>query len=409
VADTQNTMLISAGIAAALPLIPIGQFLYFGWAARKQEIVSRLSDQSIAYYKDTFYPESDFTNSEGFAKDYDARYGRQLFWWPVILFAAALMFLTYQSVSWVFANDWLSSTEGTAKIAISSLAGAYLWITFDLIFRARQNDINASDVNRSTLRLLVSLPLGFAVSAFAGVVPGTAVTLTTGALAFFVGAFPTDTVLKFMRRTAAVPLKLDADSSGDNVQKLTKIDGISVPIAERFIDEGVQTVVQLAYTDPVELTIKSGMDFSFILNCCGQALVAMYFKDSQLTIVQRKYGLRTGVEIKTLNDALLSYDDAVDAAKEAKKPAPDPTSDQAAAQVQLKLLAKDLQLDTVSTRFTLYQIAEDPYTTFQWNVWGPATSDQDAKAATAARASAQVAKETSEQAVKDATPAKQSE
>jgi hypothetical protein len=49
------------------------------------------------------------------------------------------------------------------------------------------------------LRLLVSLPFGFAISAFAGVLSGSSITVSTGALAFFVGAFPTDTVLKFMR------------------------------------------------------------------------------------------------------------------------------------------------------------------------------------------------------------------
>jgi predicted flap endonuclease-1-like 5' DNA nuclease len=371
----QNTILISTGIVASLPIIPVGLYLRFGWPARKQQIVSRFSNESIVHYKETFCPKADFTDHEGFAKDYDPRYGRPLFLFPVLLFSVTLFFLTYLSVSWVFSHDWMSASEGTAKIATFSLAGAYIWITYDLIMRARQNDIVTSDVNRATLRLLVSLPFGFAVSAFAGVVTGSAVTLSTGVLAFFVGAFPTDTVLKFMRRSAAVPLKLDADTSADGVQQLTKIDGISVPIAERLIDEGVKTNLQLAYADPVALTIRSGMDFSFILMCCGQALVRVYFNDDQMKFV-RKYGLRTGFEIKALNDALPGYDEATDDAAKAATTAAAPNSAQAAAMRQLVNFANELPLDADSTRFILDQIAGDPYTKFVWWMW-PDTSEPE--------------------------------
>jgi hypothetical protein len=365
----QNTILISTAIVASLPVVPIAHYLRFGWPARKEQIISRLSNDSILHYKQTFCPMSEFTDSVGFAQEYDLRYGRRLFWLPVTLFCVAIYFLTYLSASWVFPHDWSSASEGTAKIAILSLAGAYVWVTYDLIIRARQNDVVTSDVNRATLRLLVSLPFGFAISAFAGILPGTEVTLSSGALAFFVGAFPTDTVLKFMRRTAAIPLKLDADSGGDNVQQLTKIDGISVPIAERLIDEGVKTNLQLAYSDPVALTIKSGMDFSFILDICGQALVRIYFNDDQMRVVQ-KFGLRTGNEIWDLNDPLAKYDEAVEAALGAGRPHPDPTLEQAAAQTQLQSFATALAMDTASTRFIVDQIAEDPYTTFACDVWG---------------------------------------
>jgi hypothetical protein len=81
----QNTILTGAGIVASLPLIPVGHFLCFGWKARRQQIVTRLSDQSIAYYRETFYPKSSFINNAEFAKEYDLRYGRRLFWFPVLL------------------------------------------------------------------------------------------------------------------------------------------------------------------------------------------------------------------------------------------------------------------------------------------------------------------------------------
>jgi hypothetical protein len=176
-------------------------------------------------------------------------------------------------------------------------------------------------------------------------------------------------------------LKLDADSSGNNVQELVKIDGITVPIAERFIDEGVITNLQLAYADPVALTIKSGMDFSFILLCCAQALVRTYFNDDQMKVV-KKYALRTGFEIKTLNDALNSYDTVKDdAAKAGKAEPPPPNSAQAAAKEQLENFAIALALDAASTRFILDQIAGDPYTKFIWWMWPDTPDPQQTDAA----------------------------
>ncbi len=364
----QNTILIGTGLVASLPLIPLGHFLRYGWDAKRQQILDEFSDDTVKLYRDTFYPESKVVTAQAFKSQYNHLYGRHLFIFPVALFAAMLVLMAYNAVGWVFTHDWLSSPEGTAKIAIFALAGAYIWVTYDLIGRVRQNDVVTSDVNRATLRLLLSLPFGFAISAFAGVLEGGKVTLSTAALAFFVGAFPTDTVLKFMRRTGAASLKLDAASSSDDVQQLTAIDGVSVPIAERFIDEGYRTNLQVAYADPIALAIKTGMDFSFILDCCGQALVRNYFNDDQMKIV-RKFGLRTCIEVKSLCDPLDEFDKAVLEAQKAAKPAPAATQEQADAQAQLKALATALALDENSVRFILGQIAGDPSSLFAWDIW----------------------------------------
>ena len=366
--NMQNTILISAGIVASLPLIAAGHFLCFGWPARKAQILSRFSDDSIKHYRATFCPQARFTNSSEFEREYNNRYGRRLFFFPVLVLAAALIFFSYLSTSWVLSHQWSASNDSAAAIAISSLAGAYVWVTYDLILRARQNDVVTSDINRATLRLLVSLPFGFAITAFASkALPDTSVTIATPALAFFVGAFPTDSVLKFMRRTAGTVLNMDAGAGEEGIKQLTSIPGISGPIAERLIDEGVKTKLQLAYTDPIHLTIKSGMDFAFILMCCGQALVRVNFDDEQIKVVER-FGLRTGFEIKALNDGLNDYDEAV-ANTPLGQARPDPTAAQARAIAQLGHFATALQMDQSAVRFMLDQIAEDPHTRFIWWMW----------------------------------------
>jgi hypothetical protein len=122
--DLHNTILISTGIIAALPLIPTAHYLCFGWLARKRQILARFDNRLIGYYTKTFCPESSFINTAAFETDYNRRYGRRLFFFPVLLFAVAVVFLSYLSASWVLSHDWSSTSEGTAKISIFSLAGA---------------------------------------------------------------------------------------------------------------------------------------------------------------------------------------------------------------------------------------------------------------------------------------------
>jgi hypothetical protein len=362
----EHTALLGTAIVASLPMVAVVHFLSFGWKTRRDQIVFRFTNDSIGDYKKMFCPSSDFKDWSGFTRYYDSRFGRRLFVLPVLVLFTTVIFLSYLCVSWVFSHDWFNSPLNTATIAISALAGAYVWITYDLILRARQNDVVTSDVNRATLRLLISLPFGFAISAFAGDLSGTTVKINAAALAFFVGAFPTDSLLKFMRRTAGGVLKLDTSADANNVPQLLKINGISVPIAERFIDEGVNTILQLAYADPITLTIRSAMDFSFILDCSGQALVAIYFDDDQMKIV-RKYGLRSSIEVLDLSKQLVEDDKIASAAAEQGKQV-----NNTPAQTQLKALADELKLDVASTRFIIDQIAGDPYTEFAWKVWEPA-------------------------------------
>ena len=147
--NMQHTILIGTGIVASLPLVPMGHFLCYGWPARKDQIISRFSDDAIALYRQTFYPRADYETADQFKKVYDQRYGRHLFFFPVLAFVVTLLAASYLSVNWIAFHDWSGTDEGTAKISIFSLAGAYVWVTYDLILRVRQNDVVTSGGSRT--------------------------------------------------------------------------------------------------------------------------------------------------------------------------------------------------------------------------------------------------------------------
>jgi hypothetical protein len=82
------------------------------------------------------------------------------------------------------------------EVAAAALAGAYIFVTYDLISRASRRDLTSHDVTADALRLAGCIPVGYALAGLAAPAIGTIV-------AFAVGVFPLNTVSTILRRVAA--------------------------------------------------------------------------------------------------------------------------------------------------------------------------------------------------------------
>lgn len=52
---------------------------------------------------------------------------------------------------------------------------------------------------------------------------------------------------------------------------MLNLDSIDHPIADRLNGADILTIAQLAYTDPVQLAMRTGLGFDFVLDIVGQA------------------------------------------------------------------------------------------------------------------------------------------
>ena len=132
------------------------------------------------------------------------------------------------------------------------------------------------------------------------------------------------------------------DESG---RALEGLQGIGRIQAERFRAERVSTIMQLAYSNPVDLTMRTNFSPSYVIDCCSQALAWLYFEDKLIEL--RGYGLRGAQEIATL---IREFKDGDDMAEECVKTVTD-------------------ALDLSTLKRVLIQIAEDPYTEFLQGIW----------------------------------------
>ena len=335
-------------IALGLLFAPIVHYLRYGWAPKRREILDNFTDEGIERYFLLFFParySAEENLKTDFTSFYDRRFGRKHFIIPGILLFAVSGFLIFFVSRIVF--EWLRGTSQTGlnipPVAIAALVGAYSWALLDLVTKAYLYDLKPTNLFTTSFRLIVAAPLGLAVAALLKDEMGIPIAL-------FLGAFPAKTLTKMARRQVRSRLNME-ESSNNGTLELQSLQGINRTLAERFESEGVSTILQLAYSDPVVLTMRTNFSFSYVVDCCSQALAWLYFEDNLAKM--RSFGLRGAQEISILMDEIDNAEE--DDAKKAKG--------------CLKAVVKALQVDSEAFDWALREVAEDPYTIFLNEVW----------------------------------------
>lgn len=357
-------LLTPAGVFEwAFPLIftiiliaPLLRYIHVGWSIKRDDIMTSLDATARKDYLVKFFKVSERIDegeaSAQFETMYETRYGRHFFAFP-----AALLVITTSAETYLVSQGALAAMGVIAKpaatlstIAVSAIAGAYMWVVSDFISRSRRLDFSPSDVHWSTLRLSIAVALGYS---FASLVKDDVGPF----IAFALGAFPLDALTTALRRLANKKLDLDLGPSR-GLDQLNKLQGIDAIIVDRLAQQDLTTIPQLAYCDPIQVTMRSNLSFNFVIDIVSQSLAWIYLDGDQLDKL-RSHGLRGAYEIR---DLVLALSHAPDGPPEGDRTAGDAAGALAAA-------AAALGLGPDVLKYTFEQIAYDPYTQFLHKVW----------------------------------------
>jgi hypothetical protein len=343
-------IVLAAIVGFGLGTFPIVHHLVFGLRERRREILSYFQLPSVRLYFEQFYSaewqrlqgKSDAEIIATFNDVYDGRFGIRTFLFPGSVYVLGL-FVLIGIMVFAFSHSslkWAGATMETR--GLYALAGAYLWVILDLISRYRERDLVPSALYGYTFRFLFSVPVAYAVS-----------TLFNDAaappIAFALGAFPTDTLMLFLRRQAAQRLGLGNDI-GEQKSELGDLQGVNTTLVEKFGEIGISTFLQLGYEDPIQLTMRTNLSFSFITDVVSQAQAFVYGLDLTKT---RPYSVRGAFEASEVFDESQSED------QEAK----------ARADEVINQLVSKLERPDKIIRKILHDIHKDPYTRFLREIW----------------------------------------
>jgi hypothetical protein len=355
---------IFCAMSGIMAIYPILRFLFSQWSFRQQRIFGNLAGDAVVFYYQQFRPGSavipqsnvrpifpEATSRaymDAFSTDFYRWYGRKYYIAPVLM----LTFVTVALAVWAekMLRFWASASrnpEGLRALTAAALAGALVWVISDTLDRLRRRDFTTVDVYYYTFRILLAIPFAWALSVV--YIGDKEIGLSMAIpLAFFLGAFPTQTLFTIARRIGSQQLKLGDDQVTGSLE-LEKLQAIGKTTAERFKDEGIATINGLAYADPIDLTIRTNFDFNYVVSCVSQALMYIYFGEDGKKLA--RFSMIGALEIA----AILRW-----TRDDEKRALTEKTIQDAAAA---------LNLSPEALRINLAQIAEDPYTTFLANVW----------------------------------------
>jgi len=318
-----------------------------GWKYKSEDITHSIEDPAKILYLAKFQKSS--INNVGIANQeffrlYYRRFGRRHFIFPLILITIIVIIissLVAEGVTSLEGHIWKPQISLNST-AIAALAGAYMWVVSDFISRSRRMDFSPADILWGGLRLVISVPLGLSLGAIVN-------KEVVDFVAFGLGAFPLTTIQVMLRQLSYTYLKVELGPTEKN--DLLGLDGTDKPLVERLANEDITSIVQLAYCDPIQLTMRTNLSFNAVVDLVSQALAWVYVGD-KLTVI-RPLGVRGAYEVRQLLNDLASNDP--------------PTKD--AAEKIVPTIATNLGLENDRVWFVLRQISNDPYTDFIYLTW----------------------------------------
>jgi hypothetical protein len=338
-------------IAFLTIVLPVPIYLATTWRIRRQNFCETMTVSVLKRYYKQFYPTRDLTNADltaMFRTDFNRRYGIRIYIVPL-----SLLSMISGIALWCVARTiltWLDTTPESGHISLSGVAtsallGGLTWVISDQLSRFRTRDFTSHDVYNSVFRCLISVPLGLSVAVFCD-------DKFKPAIAFLLGAFPTSSLFTIMRRLGTDKLKI-SDDNVNGGSELEKLPSVGKAFAERLKDEGISSIDDLAYFDPIELCIRTNKSFAYVGDCVNQALLWNYVGDGLLKLTL--FGIRGAQEANYLLGDLNASND------------PDRN---AQAQSTLVAAANAIGMSPDAFKTTLEEVGYDPYTLFLVQVWG---------------------------------------
>jgi hypothetical protein len=311
------------------------------------DITNSIDDEAKKIYLEKFQKYTAATPDEArtvFYQNYHSRFGRRHFIVPLAVIGILVILQGALVIEFLIPEIDL----GTLKLplnpaALAALAGAYMWVVSDFIWRARRMDFSPADVLWGSLRLFIAAPLGLSIGSLAK--PD-----VLAFVAFGLGAFPLETLQTFLRQLSARALNIEIGTVQNS--ELLRLDGVDQILVERLAHEDITSIVQLAYCDPIQLAMRSNLSFNAIVDLVNQALAWVYIGE-KLPLL-RPLGFRGAYEVRQFCEDLRP-----NAAN------PDKTN----AENIIGEIAQRLGVTQDKMWYVITTIAYDPYTDFIYQTW----------------------------------------
>jgi hypothetical protein len=227
----------------------------------------------------------------------------------------------------------------------TALVGAFVWGLYDILQRYETIDLSPVSLHYLWLRMLVA-------PALAPLLGGALTDPLKPLLGFVIGTFPVSALQDFIKRQAKDKFNLSGAAEPTEGPTLNLLEGMTDGMLTRLLNEGYESIQQLANADPFKLLLKTNLDWKTVLDLIDQAILFDYTGPGGASL--RAIGIRGSIELATAEASLRSEDQAVVA--EANK--------------LIAIIAAKLGQDEAGVRNLVKNAFEDVQVNLLWDLWG---------------------------------------
>jgi hypothetical protein len=293
-----NILYWSIALTPGLP-IPLIYLAYRKILANKREALSSLMAQDgvFASYQKRFGKAGE-TADKVVMQLFTLYYGPITYVLPIIMnvvvIALGIMIgMVHAKVPFALPRG-VDDLVRAAPITLAlGFAGAYIQSLYDTLRRCRESDLSAYSLHFTWVHMVLASILAPLVSkAFAPEVGQF--------VAFGLGLFPLKDTFEYARNMAKKKLEISVDPEEVKGLPMGLVEGLNKKVVDRLDEEGITSIVDLAYSDPIKLFLKTNYPWAWVIDVMDQALLINYIGSKIETL--RPIGIRGSIEMSVLGE-----------------------------------------------------------------------------------------------------------
>jgi len=173
---------------------------------------------------------------------------------------------------------------------IMALLGAFVWSVYEILSRRKSGDLTPSELYDVAFRLVAAVPIGYAFSLLV-------LDTVPGFVAFAVSAFPLRDIRLFMRSKYLQKMGENLATTSPTAKGYMGelVASLGHGTVARLEELNIETYLDLAYTDPICLMVRTGRPIKLVLSWIDLALPAVYFPEQKVLL--EKLGMPCAVDL----------------------------------------------------------------------------------------------------------------
>lgn len=296
----RHLLLIVACVAFAVPHTLAVLNFRRRVAVKRRALTNLLADPVIlSRYMDRFPTKKGLNDAESIANDYfSTYYNRHEYLSALVLnFISGCVALLFITARIGFPSPLLNShviefirTPGWGDAVLWSLIGSYLWNCYDLIRRTTNFDLTPNAFTEMWLKLWIAAAVASIISS--GIAPA-----LQPAVGFAIGLISIPVLFEIVADRASKVLSVKS-TEGDTGTAIRVLQGATPNVIDTLNDFDIESTVQLAYCDPMNVMMSTNLPWVVIIDLIDQALLFNYMGPDVAKI--RSGGYRGSIEVATI-------------------------------------------------------------------------------------------------------------